>query len=394
MGTMDTAGYDVIVVGLGGMGSAAAYHLARRGARVLGLEQFGPAHDRGSSHGGTRVIRQAYHEGPDYVPLVLRAYELWRALEAESGTSLLTITGALHIGTPEAPSVAGAALSARTHGIPVETLTPDEVRARYPVLRLRAGHVALYESQAGLLHPERCVEAHLDAARRRGADLRFHEAVEAWSAGPGEVTVRTSGGAYRAGRLVLAAGPWTGQVVPDLALPLEVERVALCWFEPRAHIEEFRRLPICLWEDQGVSAGGFPYIEGQGIKSAFHHVHGVRTTPQTIRREVGDGEVALIREHLGTLMPDAPGTLRAVATCMYTNTPDQHFIIDRHPAHPNVVLACGFSGHGFKFCSVVGDVLADLAMSGATAYSTQMFALGRFASRAAPSPAAPAGGEG
>ncbi|HLW60034.1 MAG TPA: N-methyl-L-tryptophan oxidase [bacterium] len=391
---MGTGEYDAIVVGLGGMGSAAAYHLARRGARVLGLEQFGPAHDRGSSHGGTRVIRQAYWEGPDYVPLVLKAYDLWRALEGESGTSLLTITGALHIGPPDVPSVAGAALSARTHGIPVETLTPDEVRERYPVVRLRSGHVALYESQAGLLNPERCVTAHLDAARRRGADLRFHEAVEEWSAASGEVRVRTSGDTYGAGRLVLAAGPWTDRVVPDLALPLEVERVALCWFEPRAHIEEFMRVPICLWEDDGVSAGGFPYIEGQGIKSAFHHAHGERTTPQTIRREVSEAEVAQIRAHLATLMPDAPGTLRAVATCMYTNTPDQHFIIDRHPAHPNVVLACGFSGHGFKFACVVGDVLADLAMSGATPQATRMFALGRFGSRTAPSPGTPAGGEG
>ncbi|HKV44313.1 MAG TPA: N-methyl-L-tryptophan oxidase [bacterium] len=370
--------YDVIVMGVGGMGSAAAYHLAGRRARVLGIEQFGIAHDRGSSHGRTRVIRQAYYEGPDYVPLLFRAYDLWHALEREAGTTLLTKTGALHLGAPDAEGVVGAARSARMHRIPHAMLTAEEIRTRYPVLRPAAGQVALLEYEAGILNPEQVVRTHIDLARRHGADLHFEEAVVSWTAGPTGVSVRTTPGTYQAGRLVITAGPWTDQALRDLGVPLEVARAVLYWFEPRAHVEEFKRLPIYLWEDHGNYAYGFPYLDGQGLKIAFHHVFAEVTTPQTIRRQVGDDEVARIREHVAKVMPDAPGALLATATCMYTNTPDLHFILDRHPAHDNVIVACGFSGHGFKFASVVGEVLADLALQGTTAQPIELFALRRF----------------
>ncbi len=372
------AGYDAIVVGLGGMGSAAAYHLARRGARVLGLEQFGIAHDRGSSHGRTRVIRQAYYEGPDYVPLLLRAYDLWRALEREAGAPLLRITGALYMGAPDAPGVAGAAHSARTHGIPYEMFSGEEIRRRYPVLRPHVGHVGLFESQAGILVPEDCVATHIDLARRHGADLRFNEALVSWTAGRDRVSVRTPQGTYEGGHLVFTAGPWTGQVLGDLGLPLRVERAVLYWFEPREHRAEFARLPVYAWEVDGTHAYGFPYLEGQGLKVAFHQAFQEVATPQTLRREVGEHEKERMRRHLAELMPDAAGELRATATCMYTNTPDFHFIVDRHPAHAAVTLACGFSGHGFKFTSVVGEVLADLALRGETSHPIGLFALGRF----------------
>ncbi len=372
--------YDVIVLGLGGMGSATAYHLARRGARVLGLEQFGVAHDQGSSHGRTRVIRQAYYEGQDYVPLLFRAYDLWHALEREAGTKLLTTTGAIYFGPPGVSSVAGAAVSARAHNIPHEILTADDIRKRYPVLRPKPADIGLLEYEAGILVPEQCVATHLELARRHGADLHFGEVVDSWSAGPQRVRVRSAGREYEAGHLVITAGPWTGQVVQDAGLPLQVERAVLFWFEPRAHVEEFTRLPIYAWEDDGIQMYGFPYIEGQGLKCAFHHAFSEITTPQTIRREVGEDEKAQIREHVARFMPEAPGKLVATATCMYTNTPDLHFVIDRHPAHENVVLACGFSGHGFKFCSVVGEVLADLALTGKTAQQIGLFALRRFGS--------------
>lgn len=372
--------YDVIVVGLGGMGSAAAYHLARRGARVLGLEQFGVAHDQGSSHGKTRVIRQAYYEGPDYVPLLLRAYDLWHALEREAGTTLLTTTGALYLGTPESPGVAGAELSARTHHIPVEMLSAEEIRTRYPVISPRPGHVGLFEFQAGFLVPEQCVATHADLARRRGADLHFNEPVVSWTAGRDGVSVRTSRGTYEGGHLAVTAGPWTNQVLQDLALPIRVERVVMYWFEPRGRREEFMRLPIYAWTVGDVQTYGFPYLTGQGLKVAFHQVFQEATTPQTIRREVGEDETARIRGHLAEFMPEAAGPLVAAATCMYSNTPDSHFIIDRHPAHPRVAIACGFSGHGFKFASVVGEVLADLALRGETSQPIGLFALSRFRS--------------
>lgn len=374
------ARYDVIVVGLGGMGSAAAYHLAHRGARVLGLEQFGVAHDQGSSHGKTRVIRQAYYEGPDYVPLLLRAYDLWHALEREAGTTLLTTTGALYLGTPESPGVAGAELSARTHHIPFEMLSAEEIRTRYPVISPRPGHVGLYEFQAGFLVPEQCVATHADLARRRGADLRFNEPVASWTAGRDGVSVRTSRGTYEGGHLVVTAGPWTTQVLQDLALPIRVERVVMYWFEPRGRREEFMRLPIYAWTVDDVQTYGFPYLAGQGLKVAFHQVFQEVTTPQTIRREVGEDETARMRSHLAEFMPEAAGRLVAAATCMYSNTPDSHFIIDRHPAHARVALACGFSGHGFKFASVVGEVLADLAVRGETSQPIGLFALSRFRS--------------
>ncbi len=374
------ATYDVIVLGLGGMGSAAAYHLAQRGARVLGIEQFDAAHDQGSSHGQTRVIRQAYYEGPDYVPLLFRAYDRWHALEREAGVTLLTKTGALHMGAPGSDAVAGAALSARTHGIPHEMLTPDEIRKRYPVLRPHPDQVALLEYEAGMLPPERCVATYIEHATRRGADLRFRERVESWSAGPRSVRVRTARGTYEGGRLVITAGPWTGQVLADLGLPLQVTRAVVYWFQPRARIEEFKKLPIYLWEDHGTYAYGFPYLDGQGLKCGFHHAHYEVTTPQAIRRDVGEDEKARMRAHLAKLMPDAAGEVLSVSTCMYTNTPDYHFIIDRHPAHEHVVLACGFSGHGFKFASVFGEVLADLALQGETAQPIELFALRRFKS--------------
>jgi sarcosine oxidase len=372
------AAYDAIVVGLGGMGSAAAYHLAGRGARVLGLEQFGAAHDQGSSHGKTRVIRQAYYEGPDYVPLLLRAYDLWHALEREAGTPLLRTTGALYVGAHEVPHIAGAELSARTHHIPFEMLSAEEIRARYPVLRPRPGVVGLFEFKAGILVPEQCVATHIDLARRRGADLRMNEPAVSWTAGRDGVAVRTSRGTYEGRSLVVTAGPWTAQVLEDLPVPIQVERVVLYWFEPRARRDELARLPIYGWDVEDVHAYGFPYLEGQGMKVAFHQVYQEITTPQTIRRAVGDDEKARMRDFLAGFIPDAAGAITAAVTCMYSNTPDSHFIIDRHPAHDRVVFAGGFSGHGFKFCPVVGEVLADLALRGETSLPIKLFALNRF----------------
>jgi sarcosine oxidase len=375
---MPLADYDVIVVGLGGMGGAAAYHLAKRGARVLGLEQFGVAHNQGSSHGKTRVIRQAYYEGPDYVPLLLRAYELWHALEHEAGTSLLNTTGALYVGTREAENIAGAELSARTHGIPCEMLSAEEIRSRYPVLRPRDGTVGLYEFKAGILPPEQCVAVHIDLAQRHGADLRTNEPVVSWTAGRDRVTVQTARAAYEGGCLVVTAGPWTTQLLRDLELPIHVERVVLYWFQPRSRQDELVQLPVYGWTEEGVHAYGFPYLPGQGLKVAFHQAFQEATTPQTIRRTVSDDEKSRMRDALADFIPDAAGPLIATATCMYSNTPDSHFIVDRHPAFDRVVFAGGFSGHGFKFCPVVGEVLADLALRGETSLPIKLFALSRF----------------
>lgn len=371
---------DVIILGLGAMGSAAAYHLARRGAQVIGLEQYTPAHDRGSSHGRSRIIREAYFEHPNYVPLIQRAYEQWRALQEESGTRLLVMTGGLMIGPEDGVLVQGALASARTHHLPYELITADEVQRRFPPFRLRPGTVAVQEPNAGVLFPEACVRAHLDGAARARAALHFDEPVVRWTADGGRVEVVTAARTFAASRLVVTAGPWAPQILGTLGLPLAVERNVMYWFAPLRTPAAFgpERFPIYICEyRKDAFFYGFPAVLGDGIKVAHHH-SGVFCTPETIRREVAPDEVAQMRGLLAGHLPDANGSLLQTATCMYTNTPDGHFIIDRHPQWSHVTLACGFSGHGFKFASVVGEVLADLAVDGWTRHPIDLFRLARF----------------
>ncbi|MDB4896055.1 MAG: dependent oxidoreductase [Firmicutes bacterium] len=374
------ATYDVVVLGLGGMGSAALAHLAARGVKVLGLEQFSPAHALGSSHGQSRIIRKAYFEDPAYVPLLLRAYELWEALERRTGRPLMLRTGGLMLGPEGSAVVEGSARSAREHGLAHEWLTAGDIRRRYPVMRPEPDEVAVFEADAGLLFPEACVLAHLEAAVADGAEARFGARVTGWEAiAGGGVRVRTDQGTVAAGRLVICAGAWLGAVAPELGLPLQVERNVMHWFEPAASSEAFApdRFPIYLAERRGTPVFyGFPALPGEGVKVAFHH-SGQITTPDAIDRQVSAEEVAAMRQTLAAWLPDAAGECLRSTACMYTNTPDEHFVIGLHPGDPNVVLAGGFSGHGFKFCSVVGEVLADLAMDGGTRHPVGLFRPGR-----------------
>jgi sarcosine oxidase len=361
-----SSAYDAIVLGLGAMGSATAYHLARRGARVLGLDAYPRGHTQGSSHGRSRIIREAYFEAPEYVPLVQRAYQLWRELEAESGQALLTLTGGLNLGAPDSDLVTGALASARQHQLPYEYLTAAEVTARFPGFRPPAGAVAVYEPNAGILAPEACVSAHLDLAARHGATLRYAEPVRQWAADGAGVRVDTAQGAYWAARLAIAAGPWTSDVLADLGLPLTVQRIVNVHFAPEQP-EHFApdRCPIYILSAPEGEYYGFPALPGQGVKFGRHDT-GETCTPATIRRTVDEDEVAALRAVLDCYLPGAGGAVLWTLTCMYTNTPDRHFIIDRHPAHGQVVFGCGFSGHGFKFSSVIGEALADLALDGAS----------------------------
>lgn len=374
-----SAGYDDIVLGLGGMGSAAAYHLARRGRRVLGIEQFTPAHDRGSSHGRSRIYRQAYVEGTQYVPLLLRAYELWRELERESGRELLRLTGGLMIGREGSRTIAGATASAQRHGLPHEILAHAELRRRFPVFETAPDEVALYEPTAGALFPEDAVRAHLDLAAAQGAALRFETPVIAWQADAGGVRVTTSDGSFHADRLVVAAGAWAGRLLADLGLPLRPERNVLCWWRPKAQPEAFEsdRLPIFIWEQPDRDLYGIPNLRGEGVKAGFHHSD-EDADPDAQRRAVDGEDVAAVRTRLERCIPALPGELLDAATCMYTNTPDEHFVIGMHPALPRVAIAAGFSGHGFKFTTVVGEALADLCVTGATALPIAPFRPNRF----------------
>jgi sarcosine oxidase len=367
--------YDVIVIGLGGMGSAAAYHLAARGQRVLGLEKFTPAHDRGSSHGGSRIIRQSYFEDPAYVPLLLRAYELWEKLAADSGRDVFRLTGGLFIGPPDSLTVAGSLRASREWGLPHEVLDAAEIRRRYPNFTPHLDDIALYEDKAGFARPELTVQAHIDLAAAAGATLSFGEEVLHWTETPGGVSVTTGRGTYTAGQLVVCPGAWAPQMLAEFGIPITVERQVLYWFDPVGGAGAFADQPIFIAEDpRGEQIYGFPAIDGPagGVKVAFFR-RGVVCTPDTIDREVHDREIGEMRSRAADLLPALDGPLVHSATCMYSNTPDQHFVIARHPDSANVTVACGFSGHGFKFVPVVGEILADLATEGATRHPITLF---------------------
>ncbi len=380
--------YDVIVIGLGGMGSAAAYRLARRGQRVLGLDRHAPVHNQGSSHGGSRITRQAYFEDPAYVPLLLRAYELWPEIEAGSGRTILHTTGGVMIGRPDSRTVAGSLASARQWGLAHELLDAAEIRRRFPTMRPAADDIALYEAKAGLLVPEASVAAHLLLATRAGAELHHEEPVTHWETdGRAGVRVCTADAVYTAARLVICPGAWASELLADLGVPFTVERQVQYWFAPRGGVTPFLpdRHPIYIWEaEDGRQFYGFPAHNDpeDGVKVAFFR-GGATCTPQTIDRVVGPGEIEAMAEFAGRRVPDLPGAYLRAATCLYTNTPDEHFVIARHPEHEQVVVACGFSGHGFKFVPVVGEILADLVIDGTTRHPIELFHPRRFVTSAA-----------
>ncbi|MEU4242133.1 N-methyl-L-tryptophan oxidase [Actinoplanes sp. NPDC026619] len=369
--------YDVIVVGLGGMGSATAMHLATRGVRVLGLEKFGPAHDRGASHGGSRITRQSYFEGAEYVPLLLRAYELYDQLAVDSGRDVITLTGGLMIGRPETRTVAGSRASAEQWGLEHEILDAVEIRRRYPTLAPEPEEIALYEAKAGFVRPEATVAANLELAAKRGADLRFQEPMTSWEPAGDGVRVTTGRGTYTAGQLVIAPGPWAPELLADLGVPFSIERLVQFWFRPRGGVAPFLpdRHPIYIWEDvSGEQIYGFPAIDGPdgGAKIAYFR-KGTPTTPDTLDTEVRPAEIAEMAAYCGKRLPNLPGEFRRGEPCMYSTTPDEHFVISRHPAHEAVTVACGFSGHGFKFVPVIGEIVADLATTGTTAHPIALF---------------------
>ncbi|MBT2411779.1 N-methyl-L-tryptophan oxidase [Streptomyces sp. ISL-12] len=377
--------YDVIVIGLGGMGSSAAHHLSARGARVLGLEKFRPVHNRGSSHGGSRITRQSYFEDPAYVPLLLRAYELYEDLERATGREIAVLCGGVMVGRPDSRPVSGALRSARAWDLPHEMLDASAIRRRFPTLTPGDDEVALYEAKAGLLRPENTVAAQLQLATRQGADLHFDEPVTRWKPYRDGVIVHTAENTYTAGRLVICPGAWAPRLLADIGVDITIERQVMYWFRPTGGVEPYRpeRHPVYIWEDAaGVEVYGFPAIDGPdgGAKVAFFRRESAPTTPETIDRTVRAEEVRAMADQVSGLLPGLPGAFLKAATCMYSTTPDEHFVIAPHPAHPgSVTVACGFSGHGFKFVPVVGEILADLALTGTTAHPIGLFDPARFA---------------
>jgi sarcosine oxidase len=378
----DTQHYKAIVVGLGAMGSATLYHLAQRGSRALGLERFSPGHMRGSSHGDSRIIRETYFEHPLYVPLVRRAHELWRELERRSGESLMTITGGLMIGPPDGMIITGTLRSAVEHGLPHSILSPLEVQERFPAFELADDLVAVLDPRAGFLDPEACNRAHIKAALELGGEARFNEPVIDWTVEGDGVRVKTESAEYTADKLVLSAGAWNRSMVPDLELPLAVERQAVFWLDPerdRSHYD-IGRLPIYAYEYRaGNICYGFPRLP-RGVKASVMHAGEIVSDPDNLNRTVADAEVNSLRAALEPILPAlAAAPVRESDVCLFTNTPDHDFIIDFHPFLPQVLISSPCSGHGFKFSSAIGEIQADLLTTGKSAFDLSPFRIGRLA---------------
>ncbi len=381
--TMPSTRYDVIVAGLGAMGSATAAHLALRGKRVLGLERWMPGHPFGSSHGDSRIIREMYFEHPMYVPLVRRAHELWRKLEERSGAPLMHTIGGLMIGPEDGALVRGTLRSAREHGLSYEVLDAAEVTRRYPAFKLRMGDVAVHDSRAGYLDPEACNAAHLKVAVRHGAELRFEEPVTSWKPTSEGVEISTALGTYSGDKLVLSVGARSREVLGKLEIPLEVERQSVFWFEPGAADSRYQAKNFPIWAHEYVAGEicyGFPRL-ARGVKASVMHSGAIVQDADNVNRNVDDAEVEPLRSALAGVLPDlAQASVTDRDVCLFTNTPDHDFIIDFHPESRNVLLSSACSGHGFKFASAIGELQADLVSGGETRFDLSAFRISRFQS--------------
>ena len=377
------AHFDVVVCGLGVMGSAALHHLARRGKRVLGLERYAPGHVRGSSHGDTRIIRLGYFEHPSYVPLLRRAYALWRELEDASGRQLLHLTGIAEIGPPTGVLVRGTLQAARLHGLRHDVLAAAELMRRFPAFRVPPEHVAVVQPDGGFLDVEPSIAAQIALATAAGAEVRSGEAVHAIEPRAGLVRIVSERGVVEAGAAIVAAGAWMPLLLPELAPTLRATREVVGWFEVAdADLFSAGRCPVFIIESRHGMHYGIPPRGGAGIgaaiKVAKHHHRGETVDPDACDRTVSAQDEALIRAAVADHLPAANGPLKAAETCLYTMTPDGHFLIDRLPGAPNIIAASPCSGHGFKFAPVIGEILADLATTGTTAHDIARFSLRRF----------------
>jgi sarcosine oxidase len=381
--------YRAIVLGLGGVGSAALYHLARRTTPVIGLDRFSPGHDQGSSHGGTRIIRQAYFEHSDYVPLVLRAYEHWHELAARQNERLFEEVGLLQIGMPDGEVIAGVRASARLHNLQLDELTPAEIMRRWPGFRAEAEQVGLFERRAGYLRVERAVIAHIEQAIAAGAQVRTGCTVRGWRAEGARVVVETDQDQLRAEALVICAGPWAGRmladvtggraVLADAGVPLVVRRKPVFWFETLDDSYRAERgSPAFLYDLPGGVFYGIPQIDDAGVKVAEHTGGDVVDDASQVERVVGEADVAPVRRFVADWLPRAGACPKRSNVCLYTMSPDGQFVLDRHPAHPQVVFAAGLSGHGFKFTSVLGEALADMVIDGTSRQPVGFLGLDRF----------------
>ncbi len=375
------------------MGSASVYQLSKKGNKVLGIDQFAPPHKLGSTHGDTRITRQAIGEGEEYVPLSLRSYEIWKELEEKSGKKLLTITGGLIVGSNIAQSLHGSNYflqttinTAQKFNISHSILSADELRKKFPQFRVEDDYVGYYENQAGFLRPELCIETQIELAKQQGAQIRFNEKVQQiLSLSDGSVEVRTDKGIYNADKVIVSAGPWITQLFPDYANVFKVYRQVLYWFDlPRdttPYLPE--NLPIFIIVGSGEDdIYGFPAIDGPqgGLKVAFEE-YLTETSPETANREVTQAEIErAYNKYISKHLPGLSKKCVKAISCLYTVTPDFKFVIDCHPKNPQIIIASPCSGHGFKHSAAIGEALSELAIGGKSHFDLSAFKINRFAS--------------
>jgi sarcosine oxidase len=368
--------YDAVVIGTGAMGSATVRELARRGKRVVGIDRFSPPHDKGSTHGATRVIRLGYFEDPAYVPLLRRAYELWRELE-RAGPRLLHITGIIELGPPDGQVVSGTLAASNAHGIPKTELTAKELMRKWPAFRVPSDYAGVFQKDGGYLDVNQSIEAFREHAVADGAEFRDGMTALAVEPTPAGVRVVTDCGTIEAGTAVVTAGAWLKKLLPALPARVRVTRQVLGWFDP-VDASPFSReagFPVFMMESEHGLHYGFP-LDGDGfVKIAKHHHFDEEVDPDRCDRAVSRDDEAAIRSAVADHLPGANGPMRNPVTCLYTRTPDDFFIIDR--VHPHIVVGSPCSGHGFKFSPVIGEILAELATDGTTRHDITPFRLDR-----------------
>lgn len=371
--------YDVIVIGVGGMGSATVYQLAQRGLKVLGIDQYSIPNKMGSSHGITRIIRLAYYQNPAYVPLVRRAYTLWQELQNQTGEQVLYVTGSIDAGYPQSKIVEGSRKSCGLHNLPYEIMTSSEVTARFPGYHLPSNTLAVLQPDGGFLLAESSISSLVSLAQVHGAHIHEHEQVISWMSSGDGVKVTTDRATYFAARLVITAGPWFSKLVQGFSQVVTPERQVIAWFQPyQPELFTPNRFPVFnLMLDEG-HYYGIPIFGSSGFKFGRSHHLSEKVAPDSMERECSPKDEQVIRKYAESFFPEGSGQTISLATCIYTNTTDENFIIDTCPDFPQVFLAAGFSGHGFKFCPVIGEILADLVESGRTTHEIEMFGLKRF----------------
>ena len=368
--------YDVIVLGTGGVGSAAVFHLASRGARVLGLDRFAAGHDRGSSHGETRLIRQAYYEHADYVPLLKRAYPLWEELQQRRQEPLYHQTGIIEVGPANGELVQGVLATASEHDLPFELVEAGEAERRWPGFRVPEDYQVIFEQRSGYLMVENCVRAHLDLAREMGAELQFDQSITGWEADGNSFRVHTESDIFHAGQLVISMGSWAAPMLKNLGLEFTVLRKPLHWY-PAEHSLYHRDAgcPCFFYEIPEGHFYGFPAFGNGDLKVALHSGGDPVSDPLQLDRELDHQEQAVVEQFLEAYLPGVTRRSSGHATCMYTMAADRFFVIDRLPQHPGVVIAAGLSGHGFKFTSVLGETLCQLLLDGRSALPTEFLSI-------------------